>query len=207
MNALGLDASAVGNHEFDQGWADLRDRVIGAAGSRNAQWDYLGANVYAKGTTDPVAARVRHRSTSTASTSASSARSPQETPSLVSPGGITRPRLRRPGRRGQPRGRELSDGDPSQRRGRRDHRRRSTRAPPSGAGRRYATEVAEGGEFAHDGDNLEPAVDVIFNGHTHQVYAWDAPVPGGAGDPSDPADRQYGEQRRPGDADRRPDDR
>ena len=25
---------------------------------------------------------------------------------------------------------------------------------------------------------LDPAVDAIFNGHTHQVYAWDAPVPG-----------------------------
>ena len=29
MNTLGLDVSAVGNHEFDKGWADLRDRVIG----------------------------------------------------------------------------------------------------------------------------------------------------------------------------------
>ena len=70
LNALGLDASAVGNHEFDQGFADLRDRVIGADGSRNAKWDYLGANVYAKGTTDPGPAGVRARSTSTASTSA-----------------------------------------------------------------------------------------------------------------------------------------
>ena len=32
LNALGLDASAVGNHEFDQGWADLRDDVIGTGG-------------------------------------------------------------------------------------------------------------------------------------------------------------------------------
>ena len=54
MNAIGLDASAVGNREFDKGWADLRDRIIGAPGSENAQWEYLGANVYAKGTQDPV---------------------------------------------------------------------------------------------------------------------------------------------------------
>ena len=43
LNALELDVSAVGNHEFDKGWADLRDRVIGTG--PNAQWDYLAANV------------------------------------------------------------------------------------------------------------------------------------------------------------------
>ena len=28
MNAMGLDTSAVGNHEFDQGWDDLRYDVL-----------------------------------------------------------------------------------------------------------------------------------------------------------------------------------
>ncbi len=51
MNAIGLDASAVGNHEFDRGWDDLRDRVID--NGANATWDYLGANVYEKGTETP----------------------------------------------------------------------------------------------------------------------------------------------------------
>ncbi|MDN5851615.1 MAG: ExeM/NucH family extracellular endonuclease, partial [Actinomycetia bacterium] len=54
LNALGLDAAAVGNHEFDKGFADLRDRVIGADDDRNAEWTYLGVNVYEKGTSDPV---------------------------------------------------------------------------------------------------------------------------------------------------------
>ena len=58
LNALELTASAVGNHEFDGGWADLRDRVI--AGGTNAKFPYLGANVYAKGTTEPGPAGV-HR--------------------------------------------------------------------------------------------------------------------------------------------------
>ncbi len=49
LNALELRTSAVGNHEFDGGWADLRDRVI--AGGTNAKFPYLGANVYKKGTT------------------------------------------------------------------------------------------------------------------------------------------------------------
>lgn len=42
LNAAGLEVSAVGNHEFDQGYADLIDRVIPLA-----QWEYLGANVHA----------------------------------------------------------------------------------------------------------------------------------------------------------------
>jgi 5'-nucleotidase len=48
LNAAGLDVSAVGNHEFDQGFADLTDRVMPLA-----LWEYLGANVYEKGTTQP----------------------------------------------------------------------------------------------------------------------------------------------------------
>ena len=45
LNAAGLDVSAVGNHEFDQGFDDLTDRVMPMA-----LWEYLGANVYDKDT-------------------------------------------------------------------------------------------------------------------------------------------------------------
>lgn len=48
LNAAGLDVSSVGNHEFDQGFADLTDRVMPLA-----LWEYLGANIYEKGTTTP----------------------------------------------------------------------------------------------------------------------------------------------------------
>ncbi|GAA2992736.1 2',3'-cyclic-nucleotide 2'-phosphodiesterase (5'-nucleotidase family) [Microbacterium terrae] len=48
LNAAGLDVSSVGNHEFDRGFADLTDRVMPLA-----DWEYLGANVYHKDTTDP----------------------------------------------------------------------------------------------------------------------------------------------------------
>ena len=88
LNALGLDASAVGNHEFDQGWADLRDDVIGPEGARNAKWDYLGANVYAKGTTDPVLPEYAMFEMDGVDVAVVGAVT-QETGSLVSPGGIT----------------------------------------------------------------------------------------------------------------------
>ena len=45
LNAAGLDVSSVGNHEFDQGFADLTDRVMPLA-----LWEYLGANIYDKDT-------------------------------------------------------------------------------------------------------------------------------------------------------------
>ena len=48
LNAAGLDVSSVGNHEFDQGFDDLTDRVMPLA-----LWEYLGANIYKKGTTEP----------------------------------------------------------------------------------------------------------------------------------------------------------
>ena len=40
LNEAGLEVSSVGNHEFDQGFDDLADRVQGLA-----DWEYIGANV------------------------------------------------------------------------------------------------------------------------------------------------------------------
>ncbi|WP_169746534.1 ExeM/NucH family extracellular endonuclease [Demequina phytophila] len=50
LNAMGLDVSAVGNHEFDQGFADLTDRILAPYDATDnpfggATWEYLGANV------------------------------------------------------------------------------------------------------------------------------------------------------------------
>lgn len=55
LKAATLDVSAVGNHEFDRGFADLTDRVIPAyGGNSGASSDFaLGANVYQKGTKTP----------------------------------------------------------------------------------------------------------------------------------------------------------
>jgi len=42
LNAAGLDVSAVGNHELDQGWDDLANRVMPLA-----DWEYVVANLKA----------------------------------------------------------------------------------------------------------------------------------------------------------------
>lgn len=49
LNALGIDASAVGNHELDKGWADLSGRV-----STLAEFPYLAANMHRAGGIAPV---------------------------------------------------------------------------------------------------------------------------------------------------------
>ena len=52
LNAAGLEVSAVGNHELDQGYDDLVDRVMAAESADNpdggAAWQYLGANLRRK---------------------------------------------------------------------------------------------------------------------------------------------------------------
>lgn len=50
LTAAGLEVSAVGNHEFDQGYRDLVDRIIPSYGSPNLG---LGANVRLKATGGP----------------------------------------------------------------------------------------------------------------------------------------------------------
>jgi 5'-nucleotidase len=58
LNAAGLDVSSVGNHEFDQGYSDLVNRVMAPYDATTnpyggAEWQYLGANVRMKDTHDP----------------------------------------------------------------------------------------------------------------------------------------------------------
>lgn len=64
LNAMGLDASAVGNHEFDEGVTELM-RIInggnhpelgqfGEAPYAGTDFPYLAANVVTKGTDDPI---------------------------------------------------------------------------------------------------------------------------------------------------------
>ncbi|MCY7395489.1 MAG: ExeM/NucH family extracellular endonuclease [Nocardioides sp.] len=52
LNSAGLDVSSVGNHEFDQGYDDLVNRVMAPESQANpkggAAWQYIGANIRKK---------------------------------------------------------------------------------------------------------------------------------------------------------------
>ncbi len=177
MNEIGMDASAVGNHEFDKGYADLRDRVI--ANKTNAKWDYLAANVYQKGTQTPVLPEyATYNLTDTDGDAVSVGvigAVTQETPSLVSPGGVSTidfgPAVAAVNRVAA----QLSDGNPAN--GEADVLVASFHAG-SNVTSSYADAFAAGGEFAAMA-NLDPRIDAVFNGHTHQKYVFNQPVTGG----------------------------
>ncbi|MHA6669467.1 ExeM/NucH family extracellular endonuclease [Homoserinimonas sp. A447] len=48
LNEIGLDGSSFGNHEFDQGRADVDERILDAA-----DWPYVAANLYDVDTGEP----------------------------------------------------------------------------------------------------------------------------------------------------------
>ncbi|GAB3272493.1 ExeM/NucH family extracellular endonuclease [Arthrobacter pigmenti] len=169
LNALGMKASAAGNHEFDKGFADLRERVDSLA-----DFPYLGANVYEAGTTTPVMDEYAIIDLNGVKVAVIGAVT-QETPTLVSPGGIA----------------ELDFGDPvdavnrvAQQIEEQDladitvalyHEGAAAGMPDDTT---LEEQVAAGGAFAKIITETSPSVDAMFTGHTHQQYAWDAPVPG-----------------------------
>lgn len=181
LNALDLVASAVGNHEFDRGFADLTERVI--ADQENAQFDYLGANVYAEGTQIPVldehtvidvdGVRVGVIGVVT-----------QETPSLVSPGGIVGLDFGDPVDAVNRVAAELSDGDDAN--GEADvivaeYHEGASEGTPDGS--TLEEEIARGTAFSGIATLTSADVDLIFTGHTHKQYAWYGPAaPDATGD-------------------------
>ncbi len=171
LNALGMEASAVGNHEFDAGWADLRDRL-----AKEFNGVLLGANVYKEGTTTPVLPEY-------ATFYAGGQRIAvigvvtEDTPTLVNPDNVA----------------GLTFGDPVDAVNRVAERLESLPASyrpdiiiaeyhegaaAVSADTTLQEKIEEGGIFARIVTETSAAVDVIFNGHTHRVYTWNGPVPG-----------------------------
>ncbi|WP_309133724.1 choice-of-anchor I family protein [Cellulomonas sp.] len=164
LNAAGLEVSAVGNHEFDQGLDDLTDRV-----QPLADFPYLGANVYRAGTTEPVlpeyevversGVRVAFVGVVTAAT-----------PTLVSPSGVA----------------GLDFGDPVAALDRvaaeieeQDAADVTVALVHDGAEVGDCTAVAaEDSDFGRVVRDTSADVDAIFSAHTHRSYACAFPVAG-----------------------------
>ena len=176
FNELGMVASAVGNHEFDAGWPDLRDRVI--AGGANAKWDYLGANVYLAGTETPVLPEYGLYQAAGLTVGVIGAVT-QETPTLVSPGGVVGLTFGDPVAAVNRVADQLTDGDPAN--GEADVLIASFHeGAPDGTATLEQNEAVSP-VFARIVGEVSPKVAALVNGHTHQTYAYQAPVPGQPG--------------------------
>ncbi len=173
LNALGLQASTVGNHEFDRGWADLRDRVQTASDAPQ-----LGANVYLAGTDTPALPEYALLDAGDLTVGVIGAVT-EETPALVSPAGITDLAFGDPVEAVNRVSATLSDGDEAN--GEADilvalYHEGAGAGTPDGA--TLEEELAGGGAFAAIVNDTDAEVDAIFTGHTHKEYAWSAPIPG-----------------------------
>ena len=167
LNALELQASAVGNHEFDAGFEDLTGRV-----ADEANWNYLGANVYDRGTETPAMQEYEIIMVSGLRVAVIGAVT-QETPTLVSPAGIA----------------TLDFGDPVEAVNRVvDELSANDLADVyvaqyhegAGAGTLENALGLSASAFADIVTKTSPEVDAIFTGHTHATYAWDVQIPGAA---------------------------
>jgi 5'-nucleotidase len=167
LNAIGLDVSSFGNHEFDQG----RDDIARLEGE--ADWPYLAANVYDRASGAPAFGEYSVVETGGVSIGFVGAVT-EELPSLVSPDGIAtlevRPIVPEVNRVAA----ALSDGDPAN--GEADvvillvHEGAATTSLAS------ATDPASA--FGSIVQGASADVDAIVSGHTHLQYDHDVPIPG-----------------------------
>ena len=168
LNMLGMDVSAVGNHEFDKGYSDLTDHI-----AQRANFPILGANVT---TTDgqpalPASAMFTVGGLRVAVIGAVT----DTTPDLTPPDGIQ----------------GLHFGDPVAAVNTEADRLNSLPANEKPQvilaaiheGAPWGTWTLEQGiedrpEFAHMVNDLSPSIAAILTGHTHNTYTYDAPIPG-----------------------------
>ncbi|RKR88671.1 5'-nucleotidase [Micromonospora pisi] len=167
LNQMGVVASAVGNHEFDKGVADLTGRV-----TDRADFPLLGANVYrgnervlpAYSVSTVGGVKVGFVGVVT-----------EQTANLVSPDGIAGLTFRDAVAEANTVAGELKDGNPAN--GEADvvvllaHEGAATENIDS------AAELANDPVFGKY-TRANATIDVILSGHTHQPYAFEVPVPG-----------------------------
>lgn len=83
LNAMGLDVSAIGNHELDKGQTDFTDRI-----EKSARWQYVSANIVEEGTTTPAFEPFKVIDKNGVKVGFIGATTEDLIPGLVSPGGV-----------------------------------------------------------------------------------------------------------------------
>lgn len=176
LNEAGLDVSAVGNHEFDQGYDDLVNRVMAPYDATTnpyggAMWQYLGANVRVSGTGDPALPETWTEDFGDVTVGFVGVVT-NETPSLVSPDGVA--------------GLEFETEYVAANRSAADLKAAGAdvvialihEGAPTTA---YADAVDPSNDFGEFVTSLSDDVDAVISGHTHLAYNHLVPVDGWAG--------------------------
>ncbi|TKV28572.1 LPXTG cell wall anchor domain-containing protein [Arthrobacter sp. NamB2] len=170
LRAGGLDASAVGNHEFDKGFADLTERVLPRFGGTQFG---LGANVYDAATGEPALDEYYIEEVDGVSVGFIGTVT-ESTPSAVSPAGIEGLEFGSQLEAANRVAAQLKDGDDAN--GEADvlvllaHDGSETADCAT-----IATEATAYGELVRGAD---AGIDAILSGHTHQQYNCSFPVAG-----------------------------
>lgn len=166
LNAIGLDVSTVGNHEFDKGWADLAGRV-----SSGSDFPYLGANVYDAGTTDVADPLQAYEIFNVAGVDIAVVGAvTADTPSMVDPSSITAISFGDPVEAVNRVTEDLLDGDPAN--GEADVVIASFHEGAASGSLTAAENAAASDAFNSIYHEVDGRVAAIFNAHTHQAYSW-----------------------------------
>lgn len=174
LNALDVAASAVGNHEFDRGYDWLRSHVVEGTGTRPdgspypaAEFPYLGANVVDATTGEPALPASTVTQAGGVNVCIIGAVT-QETPSLVTPSGVENLRFTDPvAAVNEEAARLASAGTDCDLTVASYHE-----GAPGSEPLTQAEQEADSAVFAHITRDTAASVDVIYNGHTHQKYAY-----------------------------------
>lgn len=166
LRTMDVTASAAGNHEFDQGWPDLRDRI-----APGVNFPYLAANVLdASGKPVLPASTVVTKGGLRIGIVGGVT---QDLPSLVSPAGLTGltvtdlvPAVNKVIG-------ELKDGNTAN--GEADVIVVTVHEGAPDGTKTLAQNVGLSPAFAAIANDLDPRAQVVVNAHTHQAYTFDAP--------------------------------
>ena len=170
LNALGLDASAIGNHEFDQGQEDLNNRII-----PEAEFPYLSANIYkADGSLAYDAYEIVERDGVRIAVIGATT---TKTVGKVAPAGIEGLTFGDPVEGVNAAVQELEDSGAQY-----DMIIAEYHEGASGNGEVGSAPANNDPIFDKIVTETDPRVDAIFNGDSHRTYAYNAPQPDGNGE-------------------------
>lgn len=170
LNAAGLEVSAVGNHELDQGYDDLVNRVLADYDPvtnpyGGAQWEYIAANLKMKATGDDAVPATWIKEFGDVQVGFVGAVT-EDLPTLVSPGGIAQIDVTGIVQSVNAEAAELvADGADL-----------VVMLVHEGAPSADCATMGEAGKWADIINSISPDVDAIVSGHTHLAYNCSFPV-------------------------------